>query len=301
MAEIEQCIAVIQNVTKSYDPQEQALAGCLVYIDQFGAMQIGRGYVKAEDKAALEQLRRGDTEEPGHESDGGMVAASPTSQQPDTGYSAALVEELTAIRTAAMRVELANRPAIALAALLYPLVGRIFLGSYTSVEAAVEVSGQRRELAPSIKEPADARPFAAWQTMKEAWGDTLPGQPADLWTWLLDQSTDTLLELLAFVTAANVNGVKAKNDQSRRRLANAEQIAEAVDLDMRDHWTADATFLNRLSKAVIAEVLEDAGCAPQLVRTVEKAPKAEAVQEAEKHLAGKGWLPPLLRGRDRAE
>ncbi len=301
LAEIEQHIAVIQNVTKSYDPQEQALAGCLVYIDQFGAMQIGRGYVKAEDKAALEQLRRGDTEDAGHESDGGMVAASPTSQQPDAGYSAALVEELTAIRTAAMRVELANRPAIALAALLYPLVGRIFLGSYTSVEAAVEVSGQRRELAPSIKEPAEARPLAAWQTMKEAWGDTLPGQPADLWTWLLDQPTDTLLELLAFVIAANVNGVKAKNDQSKGRLANAEQIAEAVGLDMRHHWTADATFLNRLSKAGIAEVLEDAGCAPQLVRAVEKAPKAEAVQETEKHLAGKGWLPPLLRGRGRTE
>jgi ParB family chromosome partitioning protein len=301
LAEIEQRITVIQNVTKSYDPQEQALAGCLVYIDQFGAMQIGRGYVKAEDKAALEQLRRGDTEDAGDESDGGMVAASATSQQPDAGYSAALVEELTAIRTAAMRVELANRPAIALAALLYPLVGRIFLESHASVEAAVEVSGQRRELAPSIKEPAEARPLAAWQTMKEAWGDTLPGQPADLWTWLLDQPTDTLLELLAFVTAANVNGVKAKNDQSKGRLANAEQIAEAVGLDMRHHWTADATFLNRLSKAGIAEVLEDAGCAPQLVRAVEKAPKAEAVQEAEKHLAGKGWLPLLLRGRGRTE
>ncbi|CAM3508497.1 ParB/RepB/Spo0J family partition protein [Agrobacterium radiobacter] len=301
LAEIEQRIAVIQNVTKSYDPQEQALAGCLVYIDQFGAMQIGRGYVKAEDKAALEQLRRGDTEDAGHESDGGMVAASPAPQQPDAGYSAALVEELTAIRTAAMRVELANRPAIALAALLYPLVGRIFLESYTSVEAAVEVSGQRRELAPSIKEPAEARPLAAWQTMKEAWGDTLPGQPADLWTWLLDQPTDTLLELLAFVAAANLNGVKVKHDQSKGRLANADRIAEAVDLDMRHHWTADATFLNRLSKAGIAEVLEDAGCASQLVRAVEKAPKAEAVQETEKHLAGKGWLPLLLRGRDRTE
>ncbi|AYM10851.1 ParB/RepB/Spo0J family partition protein [Agrobacterium tumefaciens] len=294
LAEIEQRIAVIQNVTKSYDPQEQALAGCLVYIDQFGAMQIGRGYVKAEDKAALEQLRRGDTEDAGDESDGGMVAASPTSQQPDAGYSAALVEELTAIRTAAMRVELANRPAIALAALLYPLVGRIFLESHASVEAAVEVSGQRRELAPSIKEPAEARPLAAWQTMKEAWGDTLPGQPADLWTWLLDQPIDTLLELLAFVTAANVNAVKAKHDQSKQRLANAEQIAEAVGLDMLNHWTADATFLSRLSKANIAEVLSEAGCDPQLVRGIEKASKADAVAEAEKQLADKEWLPSVF-------
>ncbi|MGR9159712.1 hypothetical protein [Rhizobium leguminosarum] len=147
--------------------------------------------------------------------------------------------------------------------MLYPLVGRIFHSGYTSYDAAVEVSGQRRELAPSIKEPGEARPLAAWQAMKEAWGDTLPGAAADLWTWLLDQPTDKLLELLAFVTAANLNGVKAKHDQSRSRLENAEQIAVAVGLDMRSQWTADATFLNRLSKAGIAEVLEEARCASQ--------------------------------------
>ncbi|MEX2745614.1 hypothetical protein [Rhizobium mongolense] len=89
--------------------------------------------------------------------------------------------------------------------------------------------------------------------------------------------------------------MKAKHDQSKGRLANAEQIAVAVNLNMRQHWTADATFLNRLSKAGIAEVLDEAGCAPQVVRVIEKAPKVEAVAEAEKQLAGKGWLPAVLR------
>ncbi|MFF0952262.1 hypothetical protein ACFYE9_33005 [Rhizobium leguminosarum] len=241
MAEIEQRIAAIQKRTKTYDPKEMLLAGCIVYIDQVGTLQIGRGYVKPEDLAALEQFRRGEVEEP--EDEGGGVAASSV-PEPEAGYSAALVEELTAIRTAAMRVELANRPAVALAALLYPLVGRIFHSGYTTFDAAVEVSGQRQELAPSIKEPGEARALATWQAMKEAWGDTLPGQPADLWAWLLEQPTDKLLELLAFVTAANLNGVKAKNDQSRSRLENAEQVAVAVGLDMRLHWSADATFLS---------------------------------------------------------
>ncbi|ABC90787.1 putative plasmid stabilization protein [Rhizobium etli CFN 42] len=290
LAEIEGRIRAIQSGTKTYDPREQALAGCKVYVDQFGAVQVGRGYVKAEGREALEQLRRG---EAGNEEDGEVPAAS--APEPEAGYSAALVEELTAIRTAAMRVELANRPAVALAALLYPLVGRIFHSGYTSYDAAVEVNGQRRELAPSIKEPGEARALSAWQAMKEAWGDILPGAAADLWTWLLDQPTDKLLELLAFVTAANLNGVKGKHDQSRTRLDNAEQVAVAVGLDMRSHWTADATFLNRLSKAGIAEVLDEAGCAAQVVRVIEKAPKAEAVAEAEKQLAGKGWLPVHLR------
>ncbi|EJT04966.1 ParB/RepB/Spo0J family partition protein [Rhizobium sp. CCGE 510] len=292
LAEIERRMAAIQSGTKTYDPREQALAGCMVYVDQFGAVQVGRGYVKAEEREALEQLRRGDA---GEDDEGAGGVAVSTTPEPEAGYSAALVEELTAIRTAAMRVELANRPAVALVALLYPLVGRIFHSGYTSYDAAVEVSGQRRELASSIKEPGEARPLAAWQAMKEAWGDTLPGAAADLWTWLLDQPTDKLLELLAFVTAANLNGVKGKHDQSRSRLENAEQVAVAVGLDMRCHWTADATFLNRLSKAGIAEVLEEAGCAAQVVRAIERAPKLEAVAEAEKQLAGKGWLPLPLR------
>ncbi len=75
--------------------------------------------------------------------------------------------------------------------------------------------------------------------MKEAWGDTLPANPPTFGHGLLDQSTDKLLELLAFVTAANLNAVNAKHDHSKQRLANAEQIAEAVGLDMRNRLDAD--------------------------------------------------------------
>ncbi len=297
LADIEHRITVIQNTTKVYEPREMSLAGCIVYLDHFGAAQVARGYVKAEDKGALDQLHRGAPDDCADQAE----ATSTLIPELQTGYSAALVEELTAIRTAALRVELANRPAVALAALLYPLVGRIFHTGHMHFEAAVEVRGQRRELAPSIKEREEARALGAWLAMKEAWGDTLPGQPADLWTWLLDQSTDKLLELSAFLTAANLNAVDAKHDQSKQRLANADQIAEAVGLDMRTHWTANATFLGRLSKAGIAEVLEEAGCEPQLIRAIEKASKADAVVEAEKQLAGKEWLPPVFRQPHRAE
>lgn len=298
LAEIDRCMQAIQKLTKVYDPQERALSGCMVYLDQYGAVQFGRGYVKTEDRDALDQLQRGAAGETAEDDEDQAPALS--APEPDAGYSVVLVEELTAIRTAALRVELANRPAIALAALLYPLVGRIFLSSYVTIDAAVEVSGQRRNLVPSIKEPGEAPALAAWQKMQEAWGDVLPGQPADLWVWLLEQPTDKLLELLAFVTAANLNGVKAKHDHSKERLANADQIAIVVGLDMTAYWTANATFLARLSKAGIAEVLDEAGYAVQQVRAIEKSPKAEAVEEAEKLLAGKGWLPPMLRASEHA-
>ncbi|MGO7397413.1 hypothetical protein ACCS88_06055 [Rhizobium ruizarguesonis] len=120
---------------------------------------------------------------------------------------------------------------------------------------------------------------------------------------MLEQPTARLPDLLAFVTAANLNAVKAKHDQSRGRLTHAERIATALDLDMRAYWTPDAAFLGRLTKSGIADVLEEAGCAANAVRAIEKAPKAEAVAEAEGLLNGTGWLPAPLRtaGREIAK
>ncbi len=293
LAELEARMAAIEDGRRVYDVREMALAGCIVYADHGGAVTVAQGYVKPDDRAALERLRRSEDAAETQEYD--EEAPAPSAAQQPSGYSAALVEELTAIRTAALRIEVTNRPTVALAALLYPLVGRIFHHRAMAYDAAVEVFGQQRDLAQSIKEPTEARALAAWEAMKEAWGDVLPGQRDDLWTWLLDQPTDRLLELLAFVTAANLNGVKSKVDHSPERLANADRIAEAAGLDMRQHWTADARFLGRLSKAEIAGVLDEMGCPAQVVRSIEKAPKSEAVTAAESQMQGKGWLPAVIR------
>ncbi|WP_197731748.1 HAD family hydrolase [Rhizobium ruizarguesonis] len=148
-----------------------------------------------------------------------------------------------------------------------PLATSAFYAGLASCRAEfpVEVSGQRRDLALSIKEPGAARALTDWLAIRETWGDHLPGQPADLRAWLLEQPTARLLDLLAFVTAVNLNSVKAKHDQSRGRLEQAEHIATALDLDARAYWTPDAAFLSRLSKSGIAEVLGEAGCAAEAV------------------------------------
>jgi ParB family chromosome partitioning protein len=287
LVELERQMAALEGLAKVYDPQEQALAGCVVTVDHGGALSVVRGYVKDADRDALQRLRRG-----GADAEDTVTA---TVAEPEGGYSAALVEELTAIRTAALRVELANKPAVALAALLYPLVGRMFAGGYGAFEAAVEVSGQRRNLAASVKEPSSCRALTVWQTVVEAWGDTLPGQPADLWAWLMEQPVDKLLELLAFVTAANLNAVKAKHDHAKARLDNADRIAEAVGLDMRGYWEPDAAFLSRLSKAGIVEVLTEAGCSAGAVRGIEKWSKAETIVTAGNLINKRNWLPLVMR------
>lgn len=307
LAQIEQRMEDIRNAGKVYDGKEKALAGCIVTISHGGALQIEQGLVRPDDLAALRALRQPEASRQDDE-DGSAERSTPLSSDQDSdeeaeqpmAYSAALVEELTAIRTAAMRNELALRPNLALAVMLYPLALKVFLNgpSYWRISSAIEISGQVKDLTSAIKEPEACDALNEWNRIHETWGHKLPGDPGDLWEWMLEQTQEELLELLAVVTAANINAVEAKHDHDRDRLAHADQLATALKLDMKQHWEPKAPFLSRLSKAQIAEVMEDAGCAKSAIKAATKAPKAEAVDLAEKALAGKAWLPARLRSEE---
>ncbi|MCZ7854925.1 MULTISPECIES: ParB/RepB/Spo0J family partition protein [Agrobacterium] len=310
LARIEQRIEDIKSAGKVYDTEEKALAGCIVTIAHDGTMHIEQGLVQPDDLAALRALRNPDTANGDAGQDDESVSAGTipavftgakhggdeADEQP-MAYSAALIKELTAIRTAAMRNELTQRPELALAVMLYPLVLKTFLigNGYWRIGSAIEIGGQLKDLAPSIKETDACDALNEWTRIHETWGYKLPGNPGDLWEWLLEQPLHDLLELLAVVTAANINAVEAKHDHDRERLTHADQLAAALKLDMHQHWKPKAPFLSRLSKAQIAEVMEDAGCAKSAIKAAGKAPKAEAVELAEKALAGKTWLPGPLR------
>ncbi|WP_217574774.1 ParB/RepB/Spo0J family partition protein [Mesorhizobium sp. GbtcB19] len=295
LRELESQIGALEAGLESLDPKEKMLAGCIITIAHAGDLQVVSGLVKPDDRKAMQQLNAGE----GGEGEDGEPDTDNIQSAPPSGLSAALVEELTAIRTAAMRVELAGRPHVALAALLHPLVIAMFHDFRGRVESAVEVRGERRSLAVSVKGPDTCRALTGWNEMLEGWGNHIPGNAADLWAWLLEQDTGRLLDLLAVASAANLNAVSGRYDGSKGRLAQAEQVAAAVGLDMQRWWTPDAAFLGRLSKAAIADGMREAGCSEVAARAVERAPKDEGVLQAEKELDGRGWLPAPLRSPTR--
>ncbi|MER8671083.1 ParB/RepB/Spo0J family partition protein [Mesorhizobium sp. M1156] len=291
---LESCMETIQNAAQVFDPQEMALAGCIVSIAHGGTLQVTPGLVKAEDRKALDASQHGHEGNDQDEADQAGQVEAPEAEA--IGMSAALTEELTAIRTAALRVELSNHPDVALVAILHALVSRVFYDYHHGrIEPVVEITGQRRNLVPSIKEPDACRALSGWNEVTEGWGHRLPGDPADLWPWLAAQPQDVQLDLLAAATAANVNAVVARHEPGKQRIAHADRMAVAVGLDMGLWWTAEAAFLARLSKADIAGVMREAGCAEDAAKAVERASKAEGVLQAEKELDGKGWLPAALR------
>lgn len=292
LADIEAKIHAIQNAAVSFAPEVKALAGCVVGISHDGSLSITQGLVRPEDRKALLALEGEDDDSDGHGRD-----APEARPEPETsgGLSAALIEELTAIRTAALRVELARRPQVALCALLHPLVLILFAEWRAGVRSAVEVRGERKALEPSIKEPDGCVALTEWKKTIEVWGERVPGQPADLWPWLLAQDMAVLLDLLALVAAANLNAVDGRYDGDKNRLAQADEVAAAVGLDMGRWWEPGPAFLSRLSKSGIADVMREAGCSADACRAIEKAAKADGVNLAERSLAGKGWLPEVFR------
>jgi len=286
-AEVEQRVERIRKGAAAFVPEEQALAGCLVGIGYAGQLQVVEGLVKAEDRRALAALQAAETPEAGDE---------PADAPQGRAMAETLVEELTAVRTAALRVELTRNPAVALAALLYPLAVRLFFGARAyGVGSAVELSGKQRPLAPAIREPDGCRALAAWEATLAAWQDRLPAKADDLWDWLLAQPQAVLLELLAAVAAANLNAVKSRQETDGGRLAQADAVAGALGFDISGWWSPDAAFLSRLSKAEIAAALREAGCGEEAANTVARGAKAEAVTVAAQALDGTGWLPGVLR------
>src|SRR4029077_16524491 len=98
--------------TRQYREEEKKLAGAVVSIES-----IHRGLVRSEDKRKVQAAKSGgDTEN----QTGGDEGAESNEVQ----LSAALVEALTAHRTAALRAVLATRPDVALVTAVHSLALR---------------------------------------------------------------------------------------------------------------------------------------------------------------------------------
>lgn len=123
----------------------------------------------------------------------------------------------------------------------------------------------------------------------------LPKEAADLWSFVQGLAATDLLDLLAHCASLTVNAVRAPFDRKPGAWAHADRLAEAVGLDMSGYWTATvASYLGRVTKARIGEAVREA-VSGAAVERIGGFKKPDMASEAEALLAGKGWLPSLLR------
>ena len=101
--------------------------------------------------------------------------------------------------------------------------------------------------------------------------------------------------------SADINLRSPQRELIELRMAHADLVARAVDLDMVEAgWepTVDG-YLNRVPKARILEAVREAK-GEGTAQLLDHLKKGEMATEAERLLKGSGWLPEVLRRADLA-
>jgi ParB family transcriptional regulator, chromosome partitioning protein len=263
-----------------YRPEDMAIAGAIVSLGHDGEASIERGFVRKEDEPQRQSTNGEANPENSPEGDNG---AAPLSDK--------LIAELTAHSTAALRNELAQHPETALIALTHALAAVTF---YLSMEdiSCLQIAPRSAHLsshAPGIDETHASRAIAE---RHEGWRARLPEEPEQLWSFVSGLDPAERLALLAHCTALTVNAVRTPN-----ATPAAEDLAEALALDMTHYWQPTAaSYFSRVSKERILEAVTE-GVSEQAASEIANLKKQPMAEAAERLLAGKGWLPALLRSR----
>jgi ParB family chromosome partitioning protein len=318
LGELEQLIAAVDERLPVYAPADMARAGVFVSLDYQGALKIEGGYIRPEDEARIvavegeastEALSRGDQElaesagvASAVQAPAMPIAGAPTDSGTETPeeddiirpLSDRLVTELTADRTLALRDALANEPNVAFQAVLHALCLGAFYHrpSNSCLEITAKNSGFGVQ-APGLAETASAK---AIDIRHGHWAKQLPEEPADLWAALTALSDDNKSALFAHCASLSVNVVKEPWNRRPEALQHGDQLARDVNLDMAAAGWAPTVenYLGRVPKVRIIEAVREAK-GEKSARLIEHLKKTEMAKEAERMLAGAGWLPEPLR------
>jgi ParB family chromosome partitioning protein len=103
------------------------------------------------------------------------------------------------------------------------------------------------------------------------------------------------LGLLAHCVSLTANAIRAPRQRSYESEAHASVLAREVGLDMTAYWQPTAaSYFGRVSKERIVQAVRD-GASAQAADNIASMKKQAMVEAAESALAGKRWLPALLR------
>jgi len=285
---LEAGIEEMETAARGWKPGEQAIAGAIIMIDRNGKLDIERGMVKPEDKPRLKALEQ--AKKSGNPEDVQVVLDAPA----EKGMSASLIEELTKHRTAALSATMATNPEIALAATVHAMAFPIFYRRTGQTATNVSAEWGNRRYHP------DGSPTNDELDREESlWRDRIPGDERHFWQWCIEADQTILLGLLAFCTAISIDAVRRKQDRANNvRLANADLLASALQLDMTCYFRPDAeNYFGKISRdMILADLKEITGAEPSPAQL--KMKKGELARLAGKLVDGTGWLPAILRSAD---
>ncbi|GIK49878.1 MAG: chromosome partitioning protein ParB [Alphaproteobacteria bacterium] len=272
----------------SWAPEEVALAGAIITINQDGAPKIERGLVKQDDHKALKALRRRIAK-----ADGAAQPSEGEDGDPETKAArsrprlpAKLVEELIAHKTLALRTEVATKPDLALRLLILALASNALneFSAFSLVRVRIDEADVSRQITRS-----ESLAPQALAKLTGAWRERLPAGVDALWAFIAAADQQTLIELLAVLVAPAIELRPGRAD------GVVDAICRAAGLDMSRYWRVSVeSYFEHVRKDVIVDAIMELN--PALDRSkLDKASKKEVLSRAKKAFKGSAWLPEPLR------
>ena len=292
-------LQALEEGLQGYGANVKAAAGAIVTIDRNGEAVIHRGLMReAEAKAlrTLEKLRQGFNDPDAANDDEGEEDDQPKA----AAISDRLAQRLSAHRTAALQIEVARHPQVALAALVHGMVQTVLQGRYYGLSndsmplgVSLKVQDRLEGMAPDWPESPAAM---ALRELQEAWSGKLPEDSAELFAALLMMEQGELVKLLAVCVATTVDVVTPRATPHQP----GAELGQAVGLDMAAWWKPTAEgYFKHVPKAALLQAVGE--FAPESVSRLAKLKKADIASEAERLVNGKGWMPAIFKMADAPE
>lgn len=272
---------------ESFHTDDMKTAGAFIYIDNDGHVCVERGLVRREQASP--------------NSDGAPHAIDTTgggtrpNEKPLHGEK--LCRRLTAHRTAAVQIELAQQPNVALAVLMHRMIPAVFRDLYerTYYDHAVKIEVQttRDELLSNADDMAESAAWKALEDERDKWAQLLPKRGDELLAWLLQQEQGVMSNLFAFCVAAVVSGIGTADHPHA-----INEIANTLAVDYARYWKPTrSAYFEHVPKSRIEAVVAEA-VSPQSAAELRGMKKADAAAAAELRMVDSGWLPEVLRNRE---
>jgi ParB family chromosome partitioning protein len=285
-------LQTVEDAFQGYAPDVRAVAGAIVTLDREGEAVIHRGLLREAEAKALRTLQRLRQGFDGAENEAGNDNEGEGSEQARTAVmSDRLAQRLSAHRTAALQIEVARHPQVALAALVHGMVQTVLQpDAYgDGLPLGVRLTAQDR-LAGMAPDWPEAPAAVALHELQQVAGEALPEDSGELFAALLAKPQDELVRLLAVCVAATVDVVTPRATTHQR----GEELAQAVGLDMAAWWKPTAEgYFKHVSKAAILDAVGE--YAPEQVNRLAKLKKADIASEAERLADGTGWMPAVFQ------
>ncbi|MEA5105645.1 ParB N-terminal domain-containing protein [Pantoea sp. S18] len=211
------------------------------------------------------------------------------------GYSTALVRSMSCERSLAVQAALCSKPDISVAMLTWTLCRSTFShSSYDNTPMKVSLTDNSSSL---VSDSASKEEGKAWQFMqqqKAEWQARLPDRWAQDFRWLLEWSTEDVLGILGFCSAATVCCFQDRV-YGKSQTSNLDMLETAMGFDLADWWQPSAEgFFKRMSKDQIVGALTEAGKTGN-ASDAEKMKKGDAAEFAEEALKDARWVPAWMQ------